>query len=319
MLWQWVPGHGRWNLVSSSRWSRSSRTILRWRTLFVSQRTQGGPRGNWGPRKAMKIHEKWLGEKGKIWKGQEKIVGFWIQKIAPFLWSLDIFSGFRTTITLTKAIRRLKPSKPWKWGCTSYLLMNQQKMQDGKAHRDLGKAKKSVNRQGFGMFLSLDGFWRIKNDEHFPELSHATRMREGIGICALIPGMWGSSEHLRVWKCWNWAHMSIHVHTFRRRQCSRFTFKVAVQVWCTWFTLPKMVKFLDHQSLTGQLDPLVPTGGSVVPFHDLHGRRRHFWSSREMLAMYRTECQASGAALDGFIGDLGFGDMDLMTHDNLSL
>ena len=161
MVWQWVPGHCRWNLVSSSRWSRSSRTILRWRTLFVSQRTQGGPRGNWGPRKAMKIHEKWLGEKGKIWKGQEKMVGFWIQKTALFLWSLVVFVQL---LPWQKQFaesnnRRLKPSKPWKWGCTSYLLMNHQKTQDGKAtHRDLGKAKKSVNRQGFGMFLSLDVF-----------------------------------------------------------------------------------------------------------------------------------------------------------------
>ena len=95
-------------------------------------------------------------------------------------------------------------------------------------------------------------------------------------------------------------------------------FKWLSQVWCTWFypifTLPKMVKFLDHQSLPSwiMLDPLVPTGRFPL-FRSVRsedGRRRHFWSSREMLAMYRTERQASGAALDGFIGDLGFGDMD---------
>ena len=45
----------------------------------------------------------------------------------------------------------------------SYSLMNQQETQDGKAtYRDLGKVKKSFNRQGFGMFLSLDPFGQSK-------------------------------------------------------------------------------------------------------------------------------------------------------------
>lgn len=41
------------------------------------------------------------------------------------------------------------------------------------------------------------------------------------------------------------------------------------------FTLPKMVKFLDHQSLPSwiMLDPLVPTDGSVVPFRSIWRRQ----------------------------------------------